>query len=113
MKNGIEYLDRNMQAKMRNSLSDLKWYAFRLCQFHGIPAIPRSAFDEIKVKYMRGQQIPNDLVLICRWAEKIEKANAETAGDLFYECWKFLHNNFDHKLQQDAISAHSARIGRE
>lgn len=86
----------NVKAKLHNSMMDLNWYCFRFCEIHRIPAMPRTAISDVK----NMKNLPSEIRRIIDFAGRIEEATPENADKLFYECWRFLHNSFDEKLQQ-------------
>lgn len=88
----------NLRAKMRNSMADIRWYSFKICEYHGIKTTPREALSVVQDK-IRNPNPHEDFWTLWHWATKIYESTPDTAGDLFYECWRVLHNNFDNKLQ--------------
>ena len=90
----------NLRAKLRNSISDLRWYGFRICQLNGIQGVsPKNSLERID-ELFECQRLPEDLLSIWAWCGKIQDATPQTADQLFYDCWKFLHNSFDEKLRK-------------
>lgn len=86
----------NTKAKLQNSLADLNSYCFRFCEIDHIPAMPRTAISDVK----NMKNLPSEIRRILDFAQRIEEATPENADKLFYECWTFLHNSFDEKLEQ-------------
>lgn len=86
----------NLRAKLRNSMADLRWYAFRFAEFYGIRgATPKTVFEIIS--QVAEINLPSELRLILVWRSMLEAATPEEADGLFHDCWRFVHN-FDEKL---------------
>lgn len=84
---------RNLVAKLRNSVADLNFYAFRFLTRAGFTSTPRTGIADIN--NFRGCILPVQLRQIESQYQKILNATPETADGLFYETWHFVHD-FDH-----------------
>lgn len=90
--------NKNLRAKLRNSVADLRWYAVRLGHINGLKAMNKSNSLELLQAYSEsGGKLNNDLKQILNWYEKIKNATPQNANRLFYDCWRFVHD-FDEKL---------------
>lgn len=71
----------NLLNKLQNSLADLDFYQQRIeagyCSHLPSDALPQISF----------------------WRQRILKANPENANELFYSCWRFVHD-FDLPLRK-------------
>lgn len=85
---------RNLIAKLNNTVADLNWYAFRFMRKYGLPSSPKTGIaDAIKLTYP-----PPELQQIIQQYETIKTSTPESANALFYSTWRFLHD-FDNELR--------------
>lgn len=88
----------NLRAKLRNSMADLRWYGYRLCELNGIKNVtPKNSLETIK-KLFQTENLPPDLLKIWAWEGKIATATPEIADQLFRDTWIFVHD-FDKTLR--------------
>lgn len=89
---------KNLRAKLRNSVADLRWYAWKLCEHYKfIRATKDNALEIIAEIWQTEKWLPDELERIHFWKSRIATATPETANQLFYDCWRFIHS-FDEKL---------------
>ena len=91
--------NKNLRAKLRNSEADLRWYAVRFGHAYGLKAMTqKNALELLQAFSESGGQLNNELKQILTWYEKIGNATPQNANQLFYDCWRFVHD-FDEKLR--------------
>lgn len=91
--------NRNLLAKLRNSAADLRWYAFRFARAYGLKAVNKdNALELVQAYSEAGGALHEELKQILTWYTKIQNATPQEANQLFYDCWRFVHN-FDKKLR--------------
>lgn len=88
----------NKRAKLRNALNDINWYAYRFCAKYSIEANSKNAISVIEKMVLDNRHIPLELNMILVFAKKLSNAVPDNANEIFYDCWRFLHNNFDQSL---------------
>ncbi len=95
------YLEENtnLRHKLYNSEADLRWYAFRFARAYGLNAVNEKNALELVMAYSEaGGKLSEELKQILTWYTKIQNATPQKANQLFYDCWRFVHN-FDEKLR--------------
>mgnify|MGYP000296470017 FL=1 len=93
---------KNERAKLRNSMADLRFLAFKCCQHYGIPATKQDALEVIEAM-IRGEgaygilmrmygatQLPYILNNIAAWRDTIAQARPEDAETVFCETGQFI-----------------------
>ena len=83
---------KNERAKLRNSMADLRFLAFKCCQYYGIPATKQDALEVIEAM-MQGKgatQLPYILNNIAAWRDTIAQARPEDAETVFCEAGQFI-----------------------
>lgn len=89
---------RNLVAKLRNSIADLNFYAYRFLILARLQSTPRTGIVDA-MKYSGGKSPPpnwpEQLNDIFTQYEKILNATPKTADAIFRETWVFVHD-FDH-----------------
>jgi hypothetical protein len=88
----------NLVAKLKNSVSELNWYAFRFMRKHGLSSTPRTGIADA----MRLPSPPPELEQIINRYNIVKSATPGTANDIFYSTWRFLHD-FDKELDNVQI----------
>lgn len=87
---------RNLAAKMRNTVSDIRWYLYRLLRANGMTcASPKNSIEVLEG--IDRDYWNNDFKGIYHIYKKVQKSTPENADMLFYSTWRFLHD-FDKKL---------------
>ena len=86
---------RNLAAKMRNTVSDIRWYLYRLLRANGFCARPDNSIEVLQG--IDSDYWNNDFKCIYYLYEKVQKSTPKNADRLFYSTWRFLHD-FDKKL---------------
>lgn len=92
---------KNLAAKMRNTVSDLNFYAYLFLSRSGLISTPRFGLSDIE-RYREKvppDQWPWQLDAIAERHKLILRANPDTAAFLFYDTWNFLHD-FDETLKR-------------
>lgn len=84
--------DRNLVAKLSNTVVDLNFYAYRFLIKAGYLSSPRSGLQDAEDLIFQGVEVPSQIGEILFRYSLVLKANPETANDLFYDTWTFLHN---------------------
>lgn len=84
---------RNLIAKLNNTVADLNWYAFRFMRKYGLPSSPNTGISDA----IGLTDPPPELQQIIQQYKKIKTSTPESANDLFYSTWRFLHD-FDNEL---------------
>lgn len=95
------YLEENanLRAKLRNSAADLRWYAYKFARASGLNAVTEDNALELVQAYLEaGGALAEELKQILTWYARIQNATPQKANQLFYDCWRFVHN-FDKKLR--------------
>jgi len=91
---------RNLAAKMRNTVSDIRWYLFRLLKANGFCARPDNSIEVLEG--IDKEFWPDQYKDIYHIYEKVKKSTPENADRLFYSTWRFLHD-FDKILSNVQI----------
>jgi len=89
---------RNLIAKLNNTVADLNWYAFRFMRKYGLPSSPKTGIADA----LGLPTPPPELQQIIQQYQHIKTSTPETANDLFYSTWRFLHD-FDNELHHVQI----------
>lgn len=87
----------NLRCKLRNALSDLRWYAYRIFeQQHYAEVTPQNALHKLHDLHLKDPYaLPMDLKMIWIWVQNLNSATPQTANQIFYDCWTFIHGGFD------------------
>ncbi len=92
---------RNLAAKMRNTISDIRWYLYRLLKLHGMTCSSPGNSIEV-LEGIDRDYWPDDFKHIYHIYKEVRNATPQTADRLFYSTWRFLHD-FDNKLKNVQI----------
>jgi hypothetical protein len=93
--------DRNLVAKLGNTVSDLNFYCYRFLLRAGYGSSPRTGLSDAEELIKEGKEVPPQVNEILNKYSLILKSNPKNANGLFYQTWKFLHE-YD-KLLNDGI----------
>jgi hypothetical protein len=77
---------KNERAKLRNSMADLRFLAFKCCQHFGIMATKADALEVLEAYRSCGtgaNELPDALNRISAWSEIISQAKPENAEGVF------------------------------
>ena len=85
--------DRNLVAKLRNTVAEMNFYCYRCLVRSGFRSSPRTGVSDAESLFVLGEQIPPQVTEILRRYYFItEFSTPETANELFYSTWQFLHD---------------------
>lgn len=93
--------DRNLVAKMNNTVADLNFYCYRFLVRDGYFSTPRTGVNDAHGLIQIGKGPKEIRHIVERYDHIIARSNPKNANDLFYYTWTFLHE-FD-KLFQNGI----------
>lgn len=94
--------DRNLVAKLRNTVSDLNFYCYRFLVRAGYESSPRTGIKDGENLIAKGDKVPPQVCeIILRYYIILEYSEPRNANDFFYETWIYLHE-YD-KILNDAI----------
>jgi len=91
---------RNLAAKMRNTVSEIRWYLYRLLRANGFCALPGNSIEMLES--IDRDFWPDDFKHIYHIYKEVQNATPQTADRLWYSTWRFLHD-FDNKLKNVQI----------
>ncbi len=84
---------KNERAKLRNSMADLRFLAFKCCQYYGIPATKQDALEVLETWRQEGTgatTLPDVLNRVAAWRDIITQARPEDAETVFCEAGQFI-----------------------
>lgn len=93
--------ERNLVAKLRNTVSDLNFYCYRFLLRAGYDSSPRTGLSDAEKLIEQKEKVPLQVLEILTRYSLILQSEPKTANGLFYQTWKFLHE-YD-KLLNDGI----------
>lgn len=94
--------DRNLVAKLRNTVSDLNFYCYRFLVRAGYESSSRTGIADAERLIVKAEPIPPQVrEILNRYYVILEESEPKNANDYFYETWIFLHE-YD-KLFKDGI----------
>jgi hypothetical protein len=82
---------KNLVAKLRNSVTDLNFYAFRFLERDGIPSSPKTGLKDAQFLVDCGRKACPELLWILERYQIVLQATPDTANDIFYSTWTFVH----------------------
>ena len=92
----------NLICKLNNSICDLNFYAYRFLTWNKFISTPKTGIeDAIKLQQHEhtSKRWPYQLFYIIEQHNKILNSTPETANELFYQTWRFVHD-FDKLFQK-------------
>ena len=84
---------KNERAKLRNSMADLRFLAFKCCQYYGIPATKQDALEVLETWRQEGTgatTLPDVLNRVAAWRDIITQARPEDAESAFRQTGQFI-----------------------
>lgn len=84
---------KNERAKLRNSMADLRFLAFKCCEHHGIPATKQNALEVLETWRQDGTgatPLPDILNRVAAWRDIITQARPEDAETVFRQTGQFI-----------------------
>jgi hypothetical protein len=84
---------KNERAKLRNSMADLRFLAFKCCQYYGIPATKQDALEVLEMWRQKGTgatTLPDVLNRVAAWRDIITQARPEDAEGVFRQTGQFI-----------------------
>lgn len=85
----------NMIRKLKNSITDLNFCAFRFLERAGIKSTPRTGLIDAATIKDAGRFLPDEIHQILIQHKLILNSTPETANEISIHTWKFVHD-FDH-----------------
>ena len=84
--------DRNLIAKLKNTVTDLNFYCFRFLVKSGFQSSPKTGLNDALVLAGKYEVLPAEVYAILNQYQKIKDATPKNANELFYSTWIFLHD---------------------
>lgn len=84
-------VERNLVAKLNNTVTDLNFYCYRFLVKIGFSSTPRTGLNDA-LALISTNDLPDPVYAILNQYDKVKNATPKTANELFYSTWIFLHS---------------------